>query len=557
MPETIALMLENNTLPEEYLINSPYIKAHKNLLGGYVIVYVDEDDLIKIENDVEGYAPDAFLPVMGLLGQSDLSAAGITQVHRQPFLNLGGQGVLVGLIDTGIDYTLDAFRYEDGSSRIAYLWDQSIEGTPPSGFNFGTEYEQSAINDALTLPDPRQAVPHVDTVGHGTFLASVAASRERGEYIGAAPDCELVVVKMRKASNYDLHRFVIPPTQENAFSGTDFVLGVQYVVEKAQALGRPAAICISVGSNKGSHNGLSRFESYLGRVSGTIGTCVCAAAGNEAQAGHHTRERVSATGQTKDVELRVSGPNEDIYMNMWNSAADRLSVSLKSPTGELIVRMPARVGVSYTQRLILERSTVVVDYLFPVQRTGEQLTRIKLFSATPGIWTITVHGDSVLDGSFHIWLPLTGFVDPGTVFLTPTPYYTIVNPATSTGVITCGAFDGALGSLAPTSSWGPTRMPALKPDLCAPGVNVGGIFPGGGRGAMSGTSASAAITTGAAALMLQWAIVEGNDSSMDSYRIRSNFIAGCDRDPDISFPNNQWGYGKLDLYSTFRSLRPY
>jgi len=210
----------------------------------------------------------------------------------------------------------------------------------------------------------------------------------------------------------------------------------------------------------------------------------------------------------------------------------------------------------YTQNLVLERASVIVEYVFPIEKTGEQLTRIKILSATPGIWTISVYGDLILNGNFHAWLPLTGFIDPQTVFLRPTPNYTIILPATSSGVITCGAYNSFDNSLSPTSSWGPSRLPALLPDLSAPGVNVGGIFPAG-YGAMSGTSVAAAITAGASALMLQWGIVEGNDPSMDSYRVRADLIAGCERDPFVSYPNEQWGYGKLNLYNTFRSLRPY
>jgi len=316
------------------------------------------------------------------------------------------------------------------------------------------------------------------------------------------------------------------------------------------------AICVSLGTNLGPHDGSLSLESYLSRISSIIGTAVCAAGGNEAQSGHHTHDKLAATGDTKDVEFRVGDRLEDVYITLWNFAADRLSVSIKSPTGEVVSRIPARSGVSYTQKLILERASVTVEYVFPVERSGEQLTRIKILSATPGIWTITAYGDSILDGQFHIWLPLTGFVDPQTVFLRPTPNYTVVLPATSPGVITCGSYNSDDNSLAPTSSWGPSRMPAQLPDLTAPGEHVGGIFPTG-YGVMSGTSVASAITAGASALMLQWAVVEGNDTSIDSYRIRANLIAGCERDPNVDYPNNQWGYGRLNLYNTFRSLRPY
>ena len=554
--EIVALILESNSMPVRYIENNPYIIMKKALTGGYIIVYVKEEDVDKVIANVDNYSSNIYPLVMGLLGEAQLTASGITQVHRQPFLHLRGQGVLLGFVDTGIDYTQSAFRYEDGSSRIACIWDQTISGNPPGGFHYGSEYNNQDISRALASSNPHGVVPHVDSVGHGTFLASVAASRQEGTYMGAAPDSELVVVKLRRARKFDYRRFLIPPEQENAFSSADFMMGVQYIVDKAHELGRPVAICVSLGTNLGPHDGTGNLEGYLSRVSGISGTAVCTAAGNEAQAGHHTHDKLAATGDVKNIEFRAGGKHEDIYLSLFNSAADRLSVALKSPTGETVSRMPARSGARYTQKLVLERASVTVEYVFPVGRRGEQLTRIKIISATPGIWTISVYGDSILDGQFHIWLPLTGFIDPQTVFLNPTPNYTVVLPATSSGVITCGSYNSQDNSLSPTSSWGPSRLPAQLPDLTAPGEHVDGIFPTG-YGEMSGTSVAAAITAGASALMLQWAIVEGNDTSMDSHRIRANLIAGCERDPGVDYPNNQWGYGRLNLYNTFRSLRPY
>ncbi|MCL2580631.1 MAG: S8 family peptidase [Oscillospiraceae bacterium] len=553
LSNTVALILEQGTFYYASAAISPYIKAKKILTGGYGVVYVNESEIDHVLRVTENYTANIFPHVLGLMGEPDMTASGITQVHRQPYLNLMGSGVLLGFVDTGIDYTMSAFRYEDGSSKVQYIWDQSIEGGAPDGYGYGTEYDNHTINRALYSQTPHDVVPHRDTVGHGTFLASVAASREHGEYIGAAPDAELVVVKLKRAPQFYRTMYLTPPNQENAFSSADVMTGVQYILDKARALGRPVAICIGLGTNTSSHDGGSTLERYLSAVAGVTGTAVCVAAGNEAQAAHHTHDRVM-TGEIKDVEMRVNS-QEDIYINMWSYAGDRMSVSIKSPTGEIISRVVARPGSSYSQKLILERATIVVDYTFPVGKYGGQFTLIRILSATPGVWTISVYGDSILGGVFHIWLPVTE-LNPGAVFLTPTPDYTITMPGTADSVVTCGSYDSATGSLSPTSSWGPSRLPTILPNLVAPGVDVGGVFPGG-YGRMSGTSVSAAITAGASALLLQWAIVEGNDPSMDTNRLRSDLILGCDRDPNIEYPNNQWGYGRLNLYNTFRMLRPY
>ena len=555
-PGTAALILNAEAVNREHWDERPVVYMSKQLRGGYVIVYVDENEIDKIVLDVENYTSNVFPLVLGLLGYAELEAAGITQVQHQPFLDLRGNGVLLGFVDTGIDYTQTTFRYEDGTTKICALWDQTTKGNPPPDYLFGSEYTREDIDKALRAEDPYTVVPQKDTVGHGTFLASVAGGREDAQHVGAAPDADIIMVKLREARPFDRARYLIPSWQKNAYSSDALMLGIQYILDVSQRLKKPVAICISLGTNLGSHDGFNPLENYLTKVSGVQGTAVCAAAGNEGHAGHHTQGVIAATGETQNIELRVSAQHEDLYMTLWNYASDRISVSVRSPTGEVVARVPARSGTSSRNRLILERAVVIVEYVFPVESSASQLTRVKILSATPGIWTVTVYGDYILDGNFHAWLPITGFVDPNTKFLSPTPNTTIVTPATALGLVTCGGYNSAANSLYDNTSWGPSRLPIILPDLVAPCVNVGGLYPTG-HGAMTGTSVAAAITAGASALMLQWGVVEKNDAVLDSYRIRADLIAGCARDEGIVYPNSQWGYGKLNLLGTFRTLRPY
>jgi len=173
-----------------------------------------------------------------------------------------------------------------------------------------------------------------------------------------------------------------------------------------------------------------------------------------------------------------------------------------------------------------------------------------------GIWTITVHGDFIVDGTYHASLPIAGLVTPGIEFVDSTPKYTIVAPGSAVGVITCGAYNNSNNTLYVSSSWGPTRIQANKPDLVAPGVNVIGMYPNNKPGTFTGTSVATGITTGACALMLQWGIIEGNHMELNTYTAKAFLIRGCTRDTHRSYPNSQWGYGKLNLLNTFNSLRP-
>ena len=552
-PDTVPLTIRDGSLSSEYFRISHNIRIGTVLSGDYRVDYVERDE-------IEGIIADAgenilnMLPVaMGLLDQRSLEAAGIIQVQQQPYLDLRGRGVLIGFVDTGIDYTVSAFQYEDGTSKIKYIWDQTIQGNAPEGFHFGTEYSEREINSALKSENPFAVVPHRDTVGHGTFLASVAASREDGEYIGAAPDAEIIAVKLKRAGPFFYERFLIPQWQENAYASSDFMLGVQYIINKAEELGRPVAICVALGTNIGGHNGLNLMEEYLTRLSYMTGVAIVCAAGNESQAGHHATGRLLSKGESQDIELLAGERGEDIYLNLVNGAPDRIAVSITSPTGELVSGIPVRSGTSYSTNLILERSRVTIEYYLPLRGSGDQFTTIKILYPTPGIWRITVFGEIVLSGVYHLWLPITGFVDPGTAFLTPSPNYTIVIPATAAGVITCGAYNSRNNSLYTASSWGPTRE-SLSPDFASPGVNVGGIFPIG-YGEMSGTSVSAAITAGACALMLQWGVVDGNETTLTTNRIRAYLIRGCVRTGSIEYPNVQWGYGRLNLYNALSIMR--
>jgi hypothetical protein len=234
--------------------------------------------------------------------------------------------------------------------------------------------------------------------------------------------------------------------------------------------------------------------------------------------------------------------------------SDKFSVSVRSPTGELVARTPPVSGRVTEAGLILERARISIVSFFPVERSGGQLTTVKLINATPGIWTITVYGDIVLDGTIHAWLPMTGFVSPGVEFLKATPNYTITVPATMVGSLCCGAYDSVNNTLYSQSSWGPTRAPHMAPDLVAPGVNVGGYYPSG-YGTMSGTSVAAAITAGACALMLQWGIVNKNDLALSTFQIRAFLIRGCSRSETIDYPSTSWGYGSLNLLQTFQFMR--
>lgn len=558
LPTTIDFVTRLSDFESVFSNLYPKVRASQILSGRYVIGYVDEKDIDTLSTSLRETFAQSMPFVMTLLGRQELESAGIIRVQEQPFLDLRGKGVLVGIIDTGIDYTLDTFRNEDGTSRIAYLFDQSIEATPPRppvGTFVGTEYTQAQINEALRSENPFGIVPSRDTVGHGTFLASIAAGKATVDFTGAAPESELIIVKLKKARPYYVKRYLVPPDQENVYSSTAVMAGVEFILNKARELARPVSICIGVGTNMGAHDGYSILGEYLYNVSNLNAACTVIAAGNESQARHHTLGTISETGGTQNIEIRVPENSGDFFISVLSTRADRISVSVTSPTGEQIDRVPAKSSTFFQTRLVLERTVIQVEYSFPMEVSGGQSTIVKFLKPTPGIWIVTLYGDIILDGTYHAYLPITGLAPPGVEFLAPNPNYTITVPGTSTGPITIGAYNSFTNSLYSESSWGPTRLPALAPDLVAPGVEVEGIFPGGAVGRMSGTSVAAAITAGACALMLQWGIIEKNNIALSTYQIKAFLVRGANRDQTLTYPNNQWGFGSINLIQTFNMMR--
>lgn len=552
--DVVDFIIRRGSYYERYILEHPGLITTHTTFDVFIICYakiIDYQDMIKYMGT--DYI-NSVSNVMGVLDQESLEAAGIIQVQQQPYLNLSGSGVIIGFVDTGIDYTQKVFQYEDGTSKIKYIYDQSIPGNPPEGFPLGTEYTNEQINAALASDNPYEIVPHRDTSGHGTFLASISAGRADGDFIGAAPDSEIIMVKLKKAYPFYLERFCVPKEQENAFESSSTMMGLQYILQKSGELHRPVVICFALGTNHDSHDGFSPMEDSLYLTSQIPGVCICTSVGNESATKHHFSSRFSLDKSPENIDIRVGENAGDIFISITNKVCDKVSVSVRSPTGELVGRVQAKALSTTTAQLILEPTIVTVSYLFPIGGSGDQVTIVRILNASRGIWTITAYGDIIIDGSIQAWLPITGFVSPDVEFSYSNPYGTITFPSTGLGPIHCGAYNSIRNSLYPNSSWGPTRIGPESPDFVAPGYQVGGFYPTG-YGYMDGTSPAAAITAGACALLMQWGVVNGNDLGLSTPSIKAYLIRGCTRTETMEYPNPKWGFGTLDLMRTFFYMR--
>ena len=493
----------------------------------------------------------------GLLDTGSMEASGIPEIQNQPILALQGNGVLVGFIDTGIDYQNQVFRNLDGSSRIAAIWDQTIQsGDPPESFLYGTEYTKQQIDEALESENPLVVVPSIDENGHGTFLAGIAAGSESedGSFFGAAPKSMIAMVKLKPAKRYLRDFFFIKEGAE-AYQENDLMAGMDYLRKLAEKLDMPLVIGIGLGTNQGSHFGLAPIEQLIRQISSVVGNIIVTAAGNETGRGHHYHGIYPSEQEYEEVEIRVGEEERGFSLEFWARAPEYYSIAIRSPSGEYTPRIVTRFTSSQVLDFVFEETKIYVDYRTVVQGEGDFLILIRFQNPTPGIWTIRVYNSLYINGNYNMWLPMYGFISPDTVFLRPSPDTTLTIPATTGNVIVTSAYNHVNGGIYINSSRGYPLSNIIKPDLAAPGVNVYGPLVGNRFGRMTGTSVAAAHMAGAAALLLEWALVKDNREILTTGDAIAFFIRGASRRPGVVYPNREWGYGTLDVYQVFERIR--
>jgi subtilisin family serine protease len=495
--------------------------------------------------------------IFGLVSQTSLEASGITKTRMIPGLDLKGEGVLIGIIDSGIDYLNPIFRKEDNTTKIVSIWDQTIHTEDfISNTFYGTEYTREQINQALKSDSPFDIVPSKDEVGHGTMVAAIAAGNEvpDNNFYGIAPSAELVVVKLKPAKKY-LKEFWKIPEDAICYQLNDIEAGLEYLEQASIRLNRPISICLSLGSSQGSHKGKSLFSKAVTARAENLNFSIQVAAGNEGNAKRHYFGSIDPVKRINTVELKVGEEERGFVLELWGASPGLYSLDIRAPSGEFIPRVIPRFNQHYPISFIFESTLVQIDYQVVESQSGDQLILFRFTNPSTGIWSFQVYGSGELNLNFHMWLPMEGFISKDTYFLNADPYTTILSPGNSLGPITVTAYDSNRNSLYQRASLGYTRDGNIKPDIAAPGVNI--VSPDLSKGFLeaSGTSLAAAHATGVAALLMEWCIVKGNLPIINTADIKTLMIRGARRDSNIAYPNREWGYGVLDVYNILNSFR--
>lgn len=503
------------------------------------------------------YSYNLIPDLLGLLDTTSMEQSGILPVHYSPASGFRGSGIIVGVIDTGIDYTHPAFQFSDGNTRILSIWDQTIQTDQvPERFPFGTVYIQDEINTALQAAEPFEVVPTRDENGHGTFLAGIMAGSEdqASGFIGAAPEASIVAVKLKPAKQY-LRDYYVIKEDALAFQETDIMMAIEFLRSQSVRYQMPLVVCLKLGNTLDSHEGSSTLSQYLNVVNNITGICVVAAAGNELGKAHHYAGVVEGRDEFDTVELRVGEGEQGFQMEIWGSLSDVFSVEIISPEGERIARSQSRIGDSQRVNLFLEGTEIYLANRSAGLSGGRFLMVLQFRSPTPGIWTLRVYGDRILRGRFDIWLPMEKFIQDSTYFLNPDPDITLTSVATTNSIVVTSNYNHYNDRLYVNSSRGYTSSGVIKPDIAAPGVNVYGPEPGGRYGVRSGSSISAAHGAGAAALLMEWGLLRAIITNMDGNDIRRLLIQGAVQKGVDTYPNPGWGYGAMNLKNTFETLR--
>ncbi|WP_352400765.1 S8 family peptidase [Anaerotignum sp.] len=513
----------------------------------YAIITIDKTKL----NELNSYTEVEHIELPKNLyfeGPNNISASCINAVQRQNGYNLSGKGVIVAIIDSGIDYMHPDFRNNDGTSRILFIWDQTVVGTAPIGFFSGGEYNNQQINNAIQSPDPYLIVPSMDTNGHGTAVAGIAAGNGRssaGVNIGVAPEADIICVKVGYRGYASFAR------------STELMRAVKYVIEKAKRFNKPICINMSFGMNNGSHRGDSLFETFLTEISTDWKTSIIIPTGNEGSAGHHYSGKID-TNQIQEIEFFTAPGLESLYLSLWKNFVDSFSVEIIFSDGS----SSGVIGIESQTKTVRKPNFVLnVFYGQPTHYSAAQEVFFTMTSTNApiqaGISKLRLIAQTIVDGNFEIWLPTLEEVSAQTFFSNPSIYNTLTIPSTSEKVIRVAGYNDRVGNIAVFSGRGNPNNNSFLPDIAAPAVDILTTKTGGGYDTFTGTSVAAPFVTGSAALMMQWGIVNNNDPFLYGERLKAFIRLGAARRRDIIYPNASFGYGTLCLENSMNYLRDY
>ena len=528
----------------------------------YGIVYTPTSNIKNIYPYIFGVVDDINPQIFTLTDETPAEASNALNYHTNPYLSLNGKGVLIGVIDTGIDYLNTEFQKEDDTTRIVRIWDQTLDniGQEINGLKMGVEYTEEQINQAIALKksggDPYSIVATKDTNGHGTMVAGLAAARGKNpDLIGIAPNSSIAVVKLKEAADITLVSAGLTTEGSNRYGYVSILLALRYLTSISSELNMPTVMIIPLGTNYGEHSGRTIVSGVIDRIAGTLGNVVVVGTGNEGDTDTHTEGNIKSSGSTEVIELRVGKNQNTLNFEIWIRQPNSASISVTSPSGEVIDRISPKSGGRRNIKFLYEGTIMSIDIDMPNEATGDERIVIRSIYLKEGIWKFTLYGEYVVDGMYWAWLPQRVLLDSDTRFLKPSQYTTLMLPSTANSVISVGYYNQNNNATVGASGRGYTTDGRIKPDVVAGGINAPIVRPGGSVGVASGSSVATAIVGGICALILQWAVVDRNKPEIYATQVKSYIIRGTRMRGGDVYPNREWGYGIIDMTGILNAMR--
>ncbi|MDU7965189.1 MAG: S8 family peptidase, partial [Clostridium perfringens] len=443
------------------------------------------------------------------------------------------------IVDTGIDYLNNEFMREDETTRILRIWDQTIDsGKTPDGFISGSEYIEEDINKAIQAQkqgqNPYDIVPSKDDYGHGTKMAGIVGARGiNREIVGVAPDCEFIIIKLQEASK-EYVDFYYAKGDKAKYRNTDIIMTLKYLYELSFTLNKPMIIYLPLGSNLGDHAGASIIYLPLGsnlgdhagasileryvdtKISGRNSLFVVTSTGNQGNTDTHTSGRIKSNGDSQIIELNCGKEQQGLVLQIYAQRPSKIKLGILSPSGEIFENTNPRKTKEFT---------------------GDEKFVIKMDGVTEGVWRFILTGNNIVDGKYYAWILQRELLAEDTRFLNPSPYTTLTIPGTAKTIINTSYYNQNNGAIVSESGRGYTTKDYIQPIITAGGINAITTKPGGGTITMSGASVAGAILAGCCALILQWAVVDGNDPQMYATKLQAYIIRGARKREGDTYPN--------------------
>lgn len=524
------------------------------------VISVPFDDREKLRKDVPSITFMGQRSVFLLQDISPSNVDNISKIKINPYLNLTGNDVLIGIVDSGIDYLNKEFINEDGSSRIECIWDQTIINEPSDEMYIGKIYTNTEINNAIHAQkkgeDPYKLVPSKDEEYHGTKMASIIGAKGYESQIeGIANECNFVVVKLLPSPNFKktLHENNLPYVP--VYNSSEVLSAITYLVKVKEKLKKPMVIYLGVGSHDGTHDGNNLLDKYISYISNQSGLVVVAGTGNSANDEGHISNTITNEGIIDTVELLITGEMKFFNFSVWIKRPNKMSLKIISPSGESSQFITGKLESLDEKKFIFTNTQLTIKGNNPEEYTGHQMFDLTFHNIKTGIWKLQLRGDYIINGRYDIWLPNKQIIPEGTKFIQSSPYNTLTIPSTSTNIISVSYYNDMTNSNISSSGKGFNTNGYINPDISCAGFNILTVSKEKDKiNKVSGSCAATAIIAGTCALLLQWAIVYGNEPSINSTKIKSLLIYGANRNSQTDYPNETDGYGRLDLFQSFNIL---